>query len=105
MIHALLLVVAFFLVLMGILFCVLLVHYTLKAGKGIWLITIPGVLIVAAITIDFICHVLHLPPTVFPHQRQIVNAIHWTLRAAAIPLLLTKLYENWSKKRKAAPKT
>lgn len=99
MIHALLLL---FGVGWGIVICVMLIFASLKGGKGTWLITIPGILIVAALAINFSGHMLHLPHQVFPHQKQVVSTINRTLQLAILPLLLIKLYRAWSKKRSRA---
>ena len=96
MVHAFLLL---FGVVWGIVICIMFFSFSLKAGKGMWLVTVPGILIVAALATDFAGHMLHLPHPVFPYQKQIVSAIRWALLVAALPLLLTKLYELGSKKR------
>ena len=84
----------------GIVICVMLFSMSLKSGKGMWVVTIPGILIVAALATDFTGHMLHLPRQVFPYQKQSINAIHWALWIAAVPLVLLKLYDLWSKKRR-----
>lgn len=86
----------------GIVICVLLFSASLKAGKGIWLVTVPGILIIAALGINFAGHMLHLPHPIIPYQKQIIDAINWALLVAALPLSMIKLYELWSKKRARA---
>jgi len=102
LIHSSLLVVAAYLVVLGIVICAFLAAVTIKGRKGIWLITLPGIFIVAVLGIDFVCHVMHLPRQVIPYQKQVVNAIHWTLDAAMVPLVLIKLRELWMKKQARA---
>ena len=96
MVHAFFLI---FGVAWGIVICILLFSASMKAGKGMWLVTIPAILIVAAIAINFAGHVLHLTHPIFPYQKQIIDTISWASRIAAPLLLLAKLYELWSKKR------
>ena len=96
MIHTLLL---FFGVGWGIVICVMLISMSVKAGKGMWLVTMPGVLIVVALAANFTGHMLHLPHPVFPHQRQVMDFINFALQLAILPLLLIKLYGAWSKRR------
>ena len=86
----------------GVVICVLLIAASIKAGKGMWLVTLPAILVIAVLAIDFTCYMLRLPRHVVPYQAQIVSGIKWTLQAAAVPLLLIKLYELWSKKRAQA---
>ena len=76
MIHSFLLVVAVYLVVLGIVICAFLVAATIKGRKGIRLITLPCIFIVAVLCVDFVCHVMHLPRHVIPYQKQTVNAIH-----------------------------
>jgi cytochrome c biogenesis protein CcdA len=102
MIHIFLLIFGFYWVGVGIVICVLLFSVTMKAKKGIWLITIPGILVIAMLTIDFVCHMLHLPRHVVPYQAQVISTINWAFQLAVIPLLVMKLYEQWSKKRAQA---
>lgn len=99
MIHILLLLLGIYLVGIGLLFCAMLVRVSMKANKGMLLITIPALLVVGILTINFVCHMLHLPDDMMPHQKQIVNAINVGLQVAAVPLVLMKLYEIWSKWR------
>ncbi len=97
MIHPLLLLLGVFLVVVGVVICVLLVSVTIKGPKGIWLVTVPGFLITAFLGINFACHVLHLPP-LLPYQKQISTAVHWVLDAVAVPLVVFRLYEWWQKR-------
>lgn len=96
MVHAFFLI---FGVVWGIVICILLFSASMKAGKGMWLVTIPAILVVAAVAINFAGHMLHLPHPIIPYQKQIIDTIKWALLIAALLLLLTKLYELWSKKR------
>lgn len=96
MIHAFLLL---FGVCWGIVICVMLFSFSVKAGKGTWLVTIPGILIVTTLAIGFTGHMLHLPHPIVPYQKQIVSAIRWIPLAATPLLLLMKVYELWSRKR------
>jgi len=92
----------------GIVICVMLFSFSVKAGKGIWLVTIPGILIVATLAIGFTCHMLHLPHPIVPYQKQILSTIRWISLAAVPLILLMKLFELWSKKRvqkKVPPQT
>ena len=98
MIHIFLLIFGVYWVGVGITICVMLIRASLKANKGLLLITIPGLLIMAVMTINFVCHMLHLP-NVMPHQKQIVNAINLCLQIAIVPAMLLKLYELWAKRR------
>jgi len=98
LIHSSLLVVAAYLAVLGIVICAFLVAVTIKGRKGIWLITLPGIFIVAVLGVDFVCHMMHLPRHVIPYQKQIVNAIHWTLDVVMVPLVLIKLRELWLKR-------
>lgn len=102
MVHAFLLLFGIFLVVLGVVICVLLFSVGLRGEKGIWLVTIPGIVVVALLAVDFACHILHLPRHVFPYQKQIIDAINWTLLIAALPLSLIKLYGLWAKKRAQA---
>ena len=102
MIHAVFLLIGFFMIVWGIVICGLLIKMSLKAGKVILLVTVPGILVVAVLAIDFACHIFHLPRFVIPHQKQVADGIHWVLRLALIPLLLIKLYNFWLKKRTKA---
>ena len=99
MVHAFLLL---FGVAWGIVICVMFFSFSLKAGKGTWLVTIPGILIVAALATGFAGHMLHLPNPLIPYQQQIVSSIRWIPLAAVPLLLLMRLYELWSKKRARA---
>ena len=99
MIHLLLLVVSAYLVVVGILLCATLIFITVKGRNGIGLVTLPALFIVAVLGIDFVCHVMHLPRHIIPYQKQTVNAIHWILDAAMVPLVLIKLRELWLKKQ------
>lgn len=83
----------------GIVICVLLFFASMKVVKGMWLVTIPAILVVAAVAINFAGHMLHLTHPIIPYQKQIIDTINWALVIAALPLLLMKLYELWSKKR------
>ena len=105
MIHLSLLVVFTYLVVVGILLCAALIFITVKRRNGIGLITLPALFIVAVLGIDFVCHVMHLPRHVIPYQKQAVNAIHWTLDAAMVPLVLIKLRELWLNKQTETGKT
>ena len=90
----------------GIVICVLLFSASMKTGKGMWLVTVLGILIIAALAIAFTGHMLHLPYPILPYQRQIVGAVRWIPLVTVPLLLLTRLYELWSKKRKLLnPKT
>lgn len=105
MIHIFLLL---FGVVWGIVICVMLFSFSVKAGKGTWLVTIPGILIVMTLAIGFTGHMLHLPHPIVPFQEQIVSAIRWIPLTALPLLLLIKLYELWSKKqvqKKVPPQT
>ena len=102
MIHILLLVFGVYWVGVGITICVMLVRASLKANKGLLLITIPGLLVMGVLTINFVCHMLHLPNEVMPHQKQIVNAINVGLQIMIVPVMLLKLYELWAKRRAQA---
>ena len=92
----------------GIVICVLLFSASMKAGKGMWLVTAPGILIVATLAIGFTGHMLHLPHPIVPFQEQIVSAMRWIPLTALPLLLLIKIYELWSKKqvqKKVPPQT
>ena len=102
MIHSLLLIVAVYLVILGVVSCAFLIAVTIKGWRGMWLITLPAIFIVTVLGIDFVCHVMHLSRQVIPYQKQVVKAIHWTLDAALIPALLIKLRELWLKKQMRA---
>ncbi len=99
MVHAFLLL---FGVVWGIVICIMFFSFSLKAGKGTWLVTIPAILIIVALGANFAGHMLHLPRPIFPHQKQIIDAINWVLLVAALPLSLMKLYNLWAKKRARA---
>ncbi len=99
MIHIFLIWFGIYWVGVGVVICVKLISVNIKAKMGLWLVTIPGMLIVAILGIDFVCHIIHLPRHAIPYQTQIVNIINWALRIAALPLLLIKLYDLWLKKR------
>ena len=96
MIHVLL---PLFGVVWGIVICVMLFSFSIKAGNGTWLVTIPGILIVATLAAGFAGHMLHLPHPIVPFQEQIVSAIRWIPLTALPLLLLIKLYDLWSRKR------
>ena len=105
MIHSLLLLLSVFMVGWGVVICVMLISMTIKAQKGLWLITIPGILVVAFLAFDFACHMLRVSPAL-PHEKQIAADLRWGLHAAVLPLIALKLYEWWRQKRtraKAAP--
>ena len=86
----------------GIVICVLLFSASMKAGKGMWLLTVPTILVIAALAIAFTGHMLHLPYPIIPYQQQIVSAIRWIPLVLTPLLVLMKLYELWSKKRAQA---
>lgn len=99
MVHAFFLV---FGVVWGIVICIMFFSFSLKAGKGTWLVTVPAILIVAALALAFTGHMAHLPHPIFPYQQQVVGAIRW-IPLVAVPLLLSlRLYEAWSKNRAQA---
>jgi hypothetical protein len=100
MIHGLLFFVGIFMIVWGGVICGMLIAMSVKANKAMLLVTIPGILIIAFLAFNFACHLFHLPRNVIPHQTQIVNGINWALRLLMIPLLLIKVYEWWSKKRR-----
>ena len=105
MIHIFLLVFGFYWVGVGILCCGMLIFQSAKAQRGIWLITIPAILVIGLLTINFVCHMLHISNGVIPYQKQIVNAINRGLQIVTVPLVLMKLYEIWAKRRaKAVPR-
>ena len=95
MVHAFLLL---FGIVWGIVICVMLFSFSLKAGKGTWLVTIPGILIVAALVTDFTGHMLQLPHSVILYQQQIVSSIRLIPLVLAPLILLMRLYEVRSKK-------
>jgi len=99
MIHGILFFVGLFMIVWGIVICGILIYMSIKAHKALLLVAILGILIVAFLAFNFACHLFHLPRNVIPHQSQIVNGIHWTLRMAIIPLLFIRIAEWWSKKR------
>jgi hypothetical protein len=99
MIHGFFLLAGIFMVVWGIVICIMLITVNIRAGKAIWLVTIPGVLVIAVLALNFACHLFHLPHHIIPYQRQVVNVINWTVRFTVIPLLLAKLYELWGKRR------
>ncbi len=99
MVHLLLLVFGVFLVVLGVVICVLLFLLSMKTRKAMWLVTLPGMVIVALLDIDFVCHLLHLPHPVLPYQKQMIRFIHGALDVAVVPLLLMSLYEFRAKKR------
>lgn len=99
MIHGVFLCIGLFMIVWGIVICAMLIQMSLKTNKGMLLVTIPGILIVAMLAFNFSCHLFHLPRNVLPHQSQIVNGINWTLRLLIVPLLLIKVYEWWMKRR------
>ena len=105
MIHALFLAVGVFMVLWGVVICAMLVAMSLKAAKAIWLITVPGVAVVAFLALDFACHIFRTPRHVVPHQVGIASGIRWAIRGAAILLLLLKLYEFRAKRRARAARS
>jgi len=86
----------------GTVICVMFFSFSLKAGKGTWLVTIPAILIVAALATGFAGHMLHLPHPLIPYQQQIVSSIRWIPLVLTPLLLLIKLYELCSKKRARA---
>ena len=98
MIHPLLLLLGVFMIGWGVVICAMLISMTLKAKKGLWLVTIPGIFIVAFLGFDFACHMLHASPTL-PHEKQIAAYLRWGLDAAALLLIALRLYEWWRKKR------
>ena len=103
MIHIFLLVFGCYLVVVGIAGCGMLIYQSVKAPRGILLATIPGALAMGILTINFVCHMLHITDGVIPYQKQIVNGINWTCQVACVPLLLLKLYELWLKRRSKVP--
>ena len=84
MIHGFLLVFGVFWVCVGIVMCVMLVLVSRKARAAMLLVTIPAVVIVAILSVDFACRLLHLPRSVMPHQKQIISGINEALWLAAI---------------------
>lgn len=83
----------------GIVICVMLFSFSLKAGRGMWLVTIPAILVVATLAAGFTGHMLHLPHPIVPYQEQVLRAIRGIPLVAAPLLLLMRLYELWLRKR------
>ena len=106
MLHAFLMLLSAYLIFVGLIICVLLFRASFKAQNKIWLITFPGIVVVALLNLNFVCHILHLRAPI-PHLKQIVSGIQIALDVALLPLVATKVYEWWRKKRRptAAPPT
>ena len=89
----------FFGVTWGIVICVMLISASRKADKKVWLVTVPGIMIIALLALNFTGHMLHLPYPLIPCPKPIMSALHWTPRIAAVFLVAIKLWDVWSKKR------
>ncbi len=101
MIHAFLMLLSFYLILVGLLFCVLLFRASFKAKNKMWLITLPAIVIVALLNLNFVCHIFHLRAPI-PYLKQIVSGIQIAVQVAMLPLLALKVYEWWRKKQMSA---
>lgn len=101
MIHGVFLVVGLFMIVWGVVICGMLISMSLKGGKTLWMISVPGILIVAFLTLNFAGHLFHLPHPFFSHQNSIVRGIGTVLSLAFISLLGPKLYEVWARGRTA----
>lgn len=98
MIHAFLMLLSFYLIFVGFVICVFLFRASFKAKNKIWLITFPAIVIVALLSLNFVCHIFHLRAPI-PHLKQIVSGIQIALDVAIPPLLALKVYEGWRKKQ------
>ncbi len=98
MLHAFLMTFGIYWLGVGLVICIMLFRANFKAKNWMWLITLPAILIVALLSLNFVCHVYHLPALI-PHQKQIVSGIQIAMQVAMLPLLALKVYEWWRKKQ------
>ncbi len=101
MIHLLLSLLGVFMALWGIIICVLLVTFSRKGPKWIWLVTVPGILFIAFTGFDLAFPSPRLS-VVLPHETQIAEGVHWAGCSAVLLLITLRVYEWRQKRAKAA---